>query len=259
MRHLIFHVIIETNVKFKRMDMKRIITFSCALVIAVLVLTGCASIDVVYDPSDPITTKPVAEKLFFASLKDELPVEQTLPFDPNSDLSILIPCLPYSKSDVNPLVKYNYLQPALPERINTLLIKDLKESGLFKEYLIADNKMDTPPDAYMLKVTLKNAVWHRYLTAYGISYPGYYLWLFLPVSYGSVEFAFEAALFSPANSHYKLIGKKLISKKVNCTEWIYDQIGYKPAKSEICLTEMFPEMTKEMREFILESVKSQNK
>ena len=54
-----------------------------------------------------------------------------------------------------------------------------------------------------------------------------------------------------------IIGEKLISQQIPCTEWIYDQVNYKPPISEFKLAKIFPKVTKELREFILQIVLQQ--
>ena len=104
--------------------------------------------------------------------------------------------------------------------------------------------------AYKLRVTLLNANWSRTLTSYGLSYPGTILWAFgLPVSYGDVTFKIKAELYLPGNSQSP-VASTTISKNVDCTEWIYDQVNYSPPISEFKLAEIFPEAIKELRTFL---------
>jgi hypothetical protein len=71
----------------------------------------------------------------------------------------------------------------------------------------------------------------------------------LPTSYGNVEVEIEAVLYPPGADSTPL-GKTTIIEKAPCTEFIYDQIGYQPAKSEMVLIEIFPKLAKKLRKFM---------
>jgi hypothetical protein len=219
-----------------------------------------------YKPAPSISLSGISkpDSLFIANIIDRRGKEEKITFEPDATPLILIPLWPYSHSNLNPIIRFSYFQPSLIDVLNKLFVTDISAAGIFKQVLNAPKGIEQieferklfsiNPGTYKLEIILKKAVWSRNLTSYGLSYPGTFLWaLGFPVSYGNVYFSIEAILYAPGGS--KLIGKKQISKETSCTEWIYDQINYKPPISEFKLAEIFPKVTKELREFIFQTIK----
>jgi len=218
-----------------------------------------------YKPAPPISLSGIAkpDSLFVANIVDKRSKEEKITFEPDADPLILIPLWWYSHSDLNPVIRFSYFQPSLIDVLNKLFVVDINAAGIFKQVLNSPKGIEQikfekklfsiNPNTYKLVIILEKAVWSRNLTAYGLSYPGTFLWaLGLPVSYGNVYFSIKAVLHAPGN---KIIGKKQISEQIPCTEWIYDQINYQPPISEFKLAKIFPKVTKELREFIFQTIK----
>ena len=252
--------------------MKKLRILSLFLIVSsLLTISACNSTSnlnngLKYKPAPPINLSgmPKPESLFVANLIDKRSKAEKITFEPDADPLILIPLWPYTHSDLNPVIRFSYFQPSLIDVLNKLFVVDINAAGIFKRVLNSpkgieqvefENKLfSINPGTYKLEVILEKAVWSRNLTCYGLSYPGTFLWtLGLPVSYGDVYLSIEAVLYAPEGRN--IIGKKQISKEITCTEWIYDQVNYKPPISEFKLAEIFPRVTKELREFIFQTVK----
>ena len=242
---------------------KSILFLSC---LPILILSACNSglsptYQLNYKPGPPIVKgKPKAESIFIKNFIDKRSHEKSIPFNPDADPLILVPLWPYSHSEVNPVIRYCYFQPSITDVLYKLFSIDLNHSGIFNHIITAPviGTSETPctqlsDKTYTLEISLEKAVWSRYLTSYGLSYPGTLLWAIgFPVSYGHVLFEVKAILYSPKSN--KVLAEKTFSHKVSCVEWVYDQINYKPPVSEFKLAEMFPKVTEELRKFILENV-----
>ena len=230
--------------------------------IAVLVfLSGCTSFDedkYEYQPRRAVLEKPIADTCYVMPLIDARPLEQRAPaVDINGDpLVILVPLWMYSKSEINPLSKYNYLQLDLQDMMQTLVSKDLRFSGIFREVKTVrfDENSEKPGFGHILRMSIINCAWNRYLTTYGLAWPGAFLWTFgFPVSYGSVSMEIEAQLVEVGTR--TVIAKGRFKAETSCTEYIYDQVDYMPPRAEFKLTEIFPQITFQLREFIVNSLR----
>ena len=233
----------------------------CLFLGALIVMSGCRTVtqefNLEYKPAVCDRGEvPQGKSLFVAEIIDERAKDEKSPFDQNDPL-ILVPLWPYSYAEVNPVIKYSYFQAGLKDSLARLIAKDLAASELFTELLVAQPD-DNPPleprkDSYQLILRLKKAVWKRYLTSYGLSYGGIYLWFFLPKSYGSVVLTIEATLREPQTN--QIIANEVFSHEVSTTEWIYDQMNYQPPISEFALEESFPKIMTSIRAMLLKSLK----
>ena len=228
----------------------------------ILFSSGCTAINernAVYIPEPTLGKKePLIKALFVEKIRNEQPQEEMLPFNPNTDPWILIPLCFYSTQKVDPIVKRNFFQNDLDVALDRLFVKDLRAANISEDIISGcTNSTDIKEwkDKYRLQLVLKHAVWTRYLTAYGLSYPGTFLWTIgFPTSYGNVQLEIDAILYPPGVSQ-KPIGKCTLKKEATCIEFIYDQIDYQPSVSEDVMAEMFPEMAKELRQFLTKNLK----
>lgn len=241
--------------------MKSNVVFLGLFALGITFFTGCTAINErasVYVP-EPSLTPPVIDGLFVEQIRNEQPHEEMLPFNPNNDPWILIPLCFYSTQQVDPIVKRNFFQNDLDVALQRLFVKDLIASNISKEVIACSNS-EKPDgknwqDKYRLQLILKHAVWNRHITAYGLSYPGTFLWtLGFPTSYGNVQLEIDAILYPPGASK-KPIGQTTLKKQETCIELIYDQIDYHPSVSEDVMADMFPEMAKDLRKFLLKTLK----
>ena len=224
-------------------------------------LSGCVSFDedkYEYQPAKAVFEKPIADTCYVMPVLDVRPLEQREPaVDINGDpLVILVPLWLYSKAEINPLSKYNYFQLELQDMIQTLISKDLRFSGIFRDVKTVrfDENSEKPGYGHSLRMSIVNCVWNRYLTTYGLAWPGAFLWTFgFPVSYGSVSIEIEAQLVEVGTR--TVIAKGKFMAETACTEFIYDQVDYMPPRAEFKLTEIFPQISAQLREFIVNSLR----
>lgn len=223
-------------------------------------LSGCTSFDgenYEYQPAKAVFEKPIADTCYVMPVIDVRPLEQREPaVDINGDpLVILVPLWPYSKSEINPLSKYNYFQLDLQDMMQTLVSKDLRFSGIFREVKTVrfDENSEKPGFGHILRMSIINCAWNRYFTTYGLAWPGAFLWTFgLPVSYGSVSMEIEVQLVEVGTR--TVVAKGSFKAETSCTEYIYDLVDYMPPRAEFKLTEIFPQISGQVREFIVKSI-----
>lgn len=235
--------------------------FLLLFVAGVIAVSGCRSFNqdynTVYQPkSCDRGGAPQGKSLFVANIIDERKDDERSPFDQNSPW-ILIPLWPYNYDEVNPVIKYSYFQEGLTDTLSRLIAKDLAASELYCKLQVArpdDNpSLEPDNDACQLTFTLKKAIWKRYLTSYGLSYVGAYLWFFLPKSYGSVVLKIAVTLKEPKTN--KVIANEVLVYEEPTTEWVYGQMNYQPPISEFALEQIFPKLMKSVREMLLEKLK----
>jgi hypothetical protein len=227
----------------------------------VILLSSCKTVspnyNTVYKPApEPRKGMSQGKSLFVAEIIDERSINEQSPFDQN-DPMILLPLWPYSHAEVNPVIKYSYFQSGLKDSLSRLIGKDLAGSELFSKFKIATSE-DNPPsqpskDDFQLILRLKKASWDRYLTSYGLSYAGMYLWFLLPKSYGSVVFTMEITIRAPETN--RIIADAIYTDKISTTEWIYDQMNYQPPISVFALEKTFPKLMKKIRTMLLTAMK----
>jgi len=233
----------------------------CLSLFALMLSAGCRTIsqnyNLTYEPK--VCSRgsvPQGKSLFVAAIIDERAKEEKSPFDQNNPW-ILIPLWPYSYDEVNPVIRYSYFQAGIKNSLSRLIAKDLAAAELYKALHVAqpDDSPAIQPekDAYQLILRLKKATWKRYLTSYGLSYVGVYLWFLFPKSYGTVILEIEATLREPHTN--RIIADEIFLQEESTTEWIYDQMNYQPPISEFAMEESFPKIMKSIRAMLLKSLK----
>ena len=252
--------------------MKSIIRPICVLSTLLLIsfIGGCRNLDqayqIGYTPGPAIKKEgfPVDNPVFLCNIEDKRGPSEIIPMDPDANPLILIPLWPYTHSETSPVLKYTCLQSDMLSTVKHIIAHDIRASGIF-DYIMTQTfdvegvkeekyQSQVPPKAYIIQISVLKAVWSRYLTSYGLSYPGTILWVFgLPVSYGSVKTSIKVEIYSPDNYEKPLL-EKVITKETSCTEWIYDQVNYGPPVSEFALAEIFPQIMAELRNTAIEAV-----
>lgn len=237
-------------------------------------LEGCRNLEqsfqTDYKPAPAIKKEgfPVDNPEFICNITDKRPQIERIPVSPYANPLILVPLWPYTHSETSPTLKYTYLQSDVLNSAKHITAQDIKASEIFKYVTTqtfgvtglqeAKYQAQIPPGAYIIQISLLKATWSRYLTSYGLSYPGTILWAFgLPVSYGNVQVSIEVQIYPP-NNHKSPILEKVISEKTSCTEWIYDQVNYMPPISEFALAEIFPKVMAELRIATVEAIEKYN-
>ncbi|OGV37022.1 MAG: hypothetical protein A2X48_04200 [Lentisphaerae bacterium GWF2_49_21] len=223
-------------------------------------LSGCCSFDETiyeYHPAGPVVDKPLADNCYVMPVMDIRPLAQRdVSTNINDDLYVsYIPLWPYSKSELNPLMKYDYFHLDLQDMFQILISKDLRSSGIFQNVkpVRFDENSEKPVFGYVIKLWITEAVWNRYLTTYGLMFVGTMLWDFgFPVSYGSVSMEFEAELIDAQTKN--VIAKEKIRGETSCTEFSFYQMDYTPSVAEVKLCEIFPKLTSQLRAFVLKNI-----
>ena len=241
-----------------------LLLISCLLILCACNSSSCKDCKLAYSPAPELDLGKMSksDSLFIPSIIDKRDKAERSAYKPDTDPLILIPFWFYCHSNLDPVIRFSYFQPSLIDALNKLFVMDINKAGIFKQVLgmpeginqadFEKELYEEIPNAYKLEITLQEALWSRNLTSYGLSYLGTFLWAIgFPVSYGNVYFSIDAVLYAP---NHKEIGRKRIGRELPCTEWIYDQVNYKPAISEIKLAALFPEVTKELREFIFQKL-----
>ncbi|HBM16175.1 MAG TPA: hypothetical protein DD381_07540 [Lentisphaeria bacterium] len=247
----------------------KFIVYSAFFTMSVL-LSSCNLLDsyqTAYTPQPAIKKDgfPIKNPIFISNVIDERTVNEKVIIDPSGSPLLLLPLWPYVYTETSPVLKYTFVQGDMLNTVKHLIASDLRASGIFSYVTtetygaVGEKEIESstriPKNAYILNVEVKNAVWSKYTTAYGLSLPGSFLWIFLPESYGSVIVTLDFKLYSPENRK-KAMSETTITKKISCTEWVYDQLYYMPPISEFKLAEMFPDVMTDLRDFLVNSISS---
>ncbi|HCE46249.1 MAG TPA: hypothetical protein DET40_22110 [Lentisphaeria bacterium] len=228
--------------------------------VGMLFLSGCFSFDesiYEYHPQVSAVDKPLADNCYVMPILDIRPAAQRdLSYNISDDPYVsYIPLWPYSKSEINPLMKYDYFRPDLQDMLQILIARDLRFSGIFQNVkpVRFDESSEKPVFGYVVKIWINEAVWNRYLTTYGLAFPGTMLWsLGLPMSYGSVSMEIEADLIDAQTKNS--IAKGKFRAETSCTEFLFDQMDYTPSVAEAKLCEIFPKIASQLRAFVLKNI-----
>lgn len=236
----------------------------------ILLIEGCRNFNqdyqTDYKPAQAIKKEgfPIDNPVFICNLTDKRQTSEIIPLDPDTNPLILIPLWPYVHTQTCPILRYTFLQSDIQNTLKHIIAQDIRASGIFKYTTTqtfgitglreAKYQAQIPPNAYLIQISILKAEWSRYLTSYGLSYPGTILWSFgLPVSYGNVKISIKVEIYSPDNYENPLL-EKIITEKKSCTEWIYDQLNYRPPISEFALAKIFPKIMTELRNTALEAI-----
>lgn len=231
----------------------------CSLLM--LVLSGCSTFDesiYEYHPPVSVVDKPLSENCYVMPVLDLRPVSQKEhPVNMNDDLCVnYIPLWMYSKQEINPLVKFDYFRPDLQDMLQILIARDLRFSGIFQNVKMVrfEENSEKPVFGHVLKISIKEAVWNRYLTTYGLMFAGATLWGFgLPVSYGNVSMVLEAELIDAQTK--EVVSKGVFRAETKCTETMFSRIDYSPSVAEDRLCRIFPDTASQIRSFVLKGIR----
>jgi hypothetical protein len=136
-------------------------------------------------------------------------------------LVALIPFVPYARQEFTPEymrwgtgLDYDFLRD-----VADAVIKDLQASGL-ATIVTADQGLPVGARnaSHLLQLTVDEGIWHRTITAYGLSFAGVLVWMFAPASYGEAELTLSAVLTSPAGSSSR---SGQLTGKVPIREWLW--------------------------------------
>lgn len=181
-----------------------------------------------------------------------LPFTDARPFKGRSrvapGLLAIIPLVPYGHQQISP----DRFTGSFPLALVDIVLADLRTSGIARQVLREGDLLPgqvSPVAPYRLHLELKEGVFHRNVTLYGLSVFGTFLWLVgLPVSYGTTELEFGAKLEAPDG---KSLGEARFAEKTGATEWLYYPLV--PAYTSK-LPDTYARVSPRLRSFLRESL-----
>lgn len=220
------------------------------LLVPIMLLAGCTSAPLSsLDPAPSVALEPAVKKMIVMLPVEARPDHGTL--RRRHRALPLIPLFLFKHQQVSPDVfPYYRSRKTFRSELGETVAKDLSLSGIVDElsYLPGKSDMPTDPEAFLLKLTLKDARWNRYDTCYGISIFSVFLYLVgVPISYGSANLALDAELVNPQG---ETIAQKTFTAKTIAIENLY----FHPFNSR--LQAAYKDISPELRDFILTSVRN---
>ncbi len=238
------------------MTMKK--TFA-VLIICLFLAVGCAT------PRPMSSTVNLGGSIRTDAVVQELHVSKTEENRPELYSGInfsCIPLVPFWKQEWSPETLYEWKSVSynFPEDLSKTVANDLRAAGLANivtcdaserdsdRYFSKRSSLQQPSSTNRIDLFLKEAVWNRYYTTYGLSLPGTILWLVgFPVSYGNTHLEFEAVVFAPDG---KELGRRTFESRLRSTEWLYTLF---PLPKKLPL--MYEEISPELRNFVKECLR----
>jgi hypothetical protein len=216
-----------------------------------LLLIGCTSVSLVerFEPAPKGNVRTGADALLVVVEPDARPLQGKSHI--GSGFLALIPLVPYGHQQYSP--EFSLLSAAMtesdfPSEVARTVIKDLRAAGVAGWVGRPEDRLpgqSAPQAAVTLHLTLTEGVFHRNLTAYGVSFVGALLWMVgLPTSYGSAEIGLVAELRDAAGTS---LGRQEFRGKESATEWLYRPMG--PAYTR-ALPGAYAQISPGLREFV---------
>jgi len=209
-----------------------------------LALAACTS-----PPMAPFSTTEVGPPMVETSRVERLvvlPVVEARPGDGHTRLGwgalVLIPLVPYGTQEWRTIEEQWDVRPELGDMIT----QDLRASGLAADTLHGTLEQAGPsPAAYVLEVRLREGVWLRHMTTYGLSVFGGVLWyLGAPVSYGEAHLNLSVELRDPRG---EVLGSRSFHTIGDVTESIY-----RGEPATLGFKEAYEALSPELRAFVAE-------
>lgn len=226
-----------------------------SLALLPVIASGCISpirpLSTTFTPAAPVCPKPKADVLYVFEPEEARPLSGNSSIAPA--LLTFIPLVPYGPQKLSPETFLNY---PFRKDMTTALVKDLAASGIARsverlDYIPPDGH--TRKNAYYLHSKMKEGIWHRNCTTYGLSVYGVYLWLVgAPVSFGDVEISLE---FELRDLGHQSLGRTTFTAKRKLTEWIYSAgMG---SYFYDTLPRVYGDISPLLREFVAKNVKEE--
>lgn len=220
-----------------------------------LLLSGCTSISLVegFEPAQA-AARGGDGALFVVVEPDARPLQGKSHV--GSGFLALIPLVPYGHQQYSP--EFAVLSSAMtesdfPNEVARTVIKDLRAAGVAGWVGRPEDRLPgqaTPANAATLYLTLTEGVFHRNLTAYGLSFAGALLWIVgLPTSYGSAEIGLTAELRAADGTS---LGQREFHGKESAVEWFYRPLG--PAYTR-ALPGAYGQISPGLREFVTSTLR----
>lgn len=193
-----------------------------------------------------MVSQPVTEAIYLVSEADARPFKGASHI--GSGFYTFVPFVPYGHQQIA-LETVRGSKP-MPREVADTAINDLRAAGIARYVGYQDSndpRQRAISQPYYLHLTLNEGVWNRYVTLYGASIAGAFLWFVgLPVSYGDVTLGIDAEL---RDSKGASLGTHAFKGKEGVTEWLYYPA---PFGSEI--PKAYKQISPELRRFVIESL-----
>lgn len=230
---------------------RKLLTGITALVVMLFLCSCVSTLSSSFKPSPPNRQEAIVDTIKVCKAVEDRPLGG------KSRIGIgfltLIPLMPFATQQFTPeryMANQAGLQYSFLEDISQTVDKDLKASGIARHIdLLSVERPEFPlaPGCYVLCLTLHEGIWNRNFTTYGLSFAGAFLWLGLPVSYGSVILKIEAVIY---DRNGKQLGTKVWLQQVRLTEWIYSSSRKVPRRLLI----LYDRISPELRQFVAETL-----
>ena len=128
------------------------------------------------------------------------------------------------------------------------VVSDLRAERVASTVRLAVTSPDRPSEPIpTLRVTLKEGIFQRYLTAYGLSVAGVFLYVVgFPTTYGSVDIDLAVEL---RDAKGRALGQQTFSGSASAIEWLYRPVG--PAYTS-ALPDAYAQISPGLRAFVRE-------
>jgi len=213
-------------------------------------LAGCAADSLVarFDPAGAVVPVPLVDTLTIAVGPEARPDAGRSSVGPG--FLAWIPLIPYGHQRYAPeLVSSRYRgAEGFRRDLADTVVADLRAAGIARRFVFAGESLPglAPESSCTLQVTFTEGVYHRYLTLYGVSFAGAFLWFVgFPTSYGSTDLGLRAELLDPTGAP---LGSEHFTGSESAIEWLYRPMG--PAYSSK-LPDAYEQISPGLRSFVL--------
>ncbi len=224
-----------------------------------LVTSGCSMVSLRggFEPATAPASRPTVQTIRVVVGDDARPLQGRSAV--GAGFLAYIPLFPYGHQQMDPgfgVLAGNVEAESYVAEVASVVVDDLQAMGIAGRVMrgnevlrdLGDQGSALPQD-HRLIITLDEAIYHRYMTAYGLSIAGALLWFVgLPTSFGSADLAFTAELRDPSD---RILGSRSFEATSGATEWLYRplQYAYPPA-----MPRAYTEISPQLRAFVSESL-----
>ncbi|MCK5851094.1 MAG: SHOCT domain-containing protein [Kiritimatiellae bacterium] len=187
---------------------------------------GCATPELIserYKPAKAMFPKPEVKRICVLKPRESRPLGK----DSSTAMGLLafIPVVPFMPERLSPescISRPDGKEYNFPQDLGLIVTKDLQTSGIARNITYIDASTaakSTNTASCYLHLNLREGVWRRKFTTYGLSISACPFWLFgAPISYGHFDLKIEAELTDTNN---RSLGKAFLNAKVPLKEYIY--------------------------------------
>lgn len=172
----------------------------------------------------------------------------------------LLPLFPYGHQKIAPefaAMGASIESDSLAGDLAAIVAADLRAAGLARRVNKGSEALsdlgvgpERASQDHVLRITLDEGLYHRYLTLYGLSFAGALLWMVgLPNSYGRAELAFSAELVAPDG---RVLGTRSFEGSARATEFLYRAM---PFAYSGAMPRAYAEISPELRVFVADSIR----